>query len=445
MHRTELTLKNVRDIVCLLVCVEHQRNGMYEHKKAVERVWQSEFPHLNFDQATKSRYSLYASRSPTPSRTRPSTPRTPTRPAPSSRATDTVALLNTPDSLSNHGRHNRSASASDVPRIAQTSPRIEVHVPDSIESSTEEALSPPQVRSQRAVDTTSTINNMLNVAEDHPEVMTLQYPPVAAPSTSRGRSPSARRRASSSLEGFVAGEASSWTSWTAQAEVKALIFEPLPSPRTKGTIYIIQDLDEPEYVKIGITTRSFQARFAEIAHDQQRKLNEYNAEHLGGIPYIQLVRLEALVHADLARYQHNLHICHKGRQRIHREWFKVDMPTAIKTVRMWRDIMRNIRLEPGHELDPSLEGIINSSPFRDVDDASGRSASHEERIRMWTELLLARKAKGSFTVSSGTARWLTGCALIWLLPDLLGLPSKAAWLTRWAALAAWTGYRLCSH
>jgi hypothetical protein len=259
------------------------------------------------------------------------------------------------------------------------------------------------------------------------------------------------RRTPYSTGTFVPGDAASWAPWTIRSEVRALILESLPKPNDKGCIYVVQDL-ETQHVKIGMTVRPFRTRLSEISRDHKRKLDEKNAWHLPGIPYIQLLRLEALVHADLAYFQRNLQLSTRGARRTHREWFNVDMATAQRTVRLWRDVMRTIALEPGNELNGDIVDDLHSSPAFDVDmtsdgilDAqawSQANTDHNQRIQMWTGLLLSKTGRRQTADSRRMTWWVAGCVVVWLLPDLLGLSTKVAFIASAVLLSIWTRYAL---
>ncbi|KAK5117917.1 hypothetical protein LTR85_008691 [Meristemomyces frigidus] len=440
-------LKQVRDIIACLVCVEHQR-GDYTHKNNIEKKWQDQLPSLDFRlRRSPSRYSLVSGK-PAASRRGSSASATPTRKgrhASNATSIGEDVFLRTPE------RAPRCASEPVISATLGMSPEIVVHTADRPHDRAEPA-SPLQSPPGRTMPVGSA-DSMPGLAVEAALVsrpLTPPPPPNASLDETTGPpSRTKRRRVSSSAEGFSAGDCSTWAIWTLRTEVRALVLDPLPKPNDRGCIYVVQDIDTRKHVKIGMTMRPFRTRLAEIARGHQRSLDEANAWHLPGIPYIQLLRLEALVHADLAQYQRNLSVRNGGNKRTHREWFEVDVSTAQKTVRMWWDIMRNIGIKPGVELEPAVCEALNSSPAFDVDMAGeanadgGRSeadpqAEHTERMKTWTELLLSRPQSAGIWGSSSVARWILGCALLWILPETLGLSPKVAYLSQAAGVALWT-------
>ncbi|KAK4544063.1 hypothetical protein LTR36_004561 [Oleoguttula mirabilis] len=380
---------------------------------------------------------------------------TPTRKSqqsPSAPSIDIDISLGTPARAPLHVGHNRSASEPNVSAAVGVSPEIVIHSADDPGGDT----SPLPILARR-LDPTGSSESLPGLSIDAIGCSTQPGLPQSSDGTEttgvRGRSTAIRRRTSSSADGFTAGEASSWALWTVRTEVRALVLEPLPKPNDKGCIYVVEDVATKRHVKIGMTMRPFRTRLAEIARTHKRSLDETNAWHLPGISYIQLLRLEALVHADLAQYQRNLSVRNSSNRRVHREWFEVDKATAQKTVRMWWDIMCNIGIKPGMELEPVVCEALNSSPAFDVDmadEANGDQADtdshaeHTERIRMWTDLLLLRQRHAAWWGSSSGAKWIMGCALLWMLPELMGLPPNVGYILQAAGVALWTRHTFSS-
>lgn len=445
------TLKQVRDIIACLVCVKHQRD--YSYKNLIERQWQEEFPSLDFTlRRSPSRFSLVSAGKQMASRRTSFASVTPTRrgrQASSTPSIDENIFLRTPDRASPLVDLPRNAVEPTTATALSSSPEIVIHTTGDQVGSGEPA-SPVQDLPQRVTPIAASESIVEPIVETNDVADTLQPNDGLGGTTGvRSHSTARRRRVSSSADGFCAGDCSTWAVWTIRAEVRALVLEPLPKPNDRGCIYIVEDVDTKTHVKIGMTMRPFRTRLAEITRQHKRQIDEGNAFHIPGIPYVQLLRLEALVHAGLAQYQCNLTVRNGSTRRTHREWFEVDMPTAQKTVRMWWDIMRNIGIKPGVELEPAVCEALHSSPAFDIEMADSATAGsdqlvidvkaeHTERIRVWTDLLLSRHREAGSWGSSSIARWMIGCALLWILPELMGLAPSAAYLCQATGVALWT-------
>ncbi|EMC93517.1 hypothetical protein BAUCODRAFT_244346 [Baudoinia panamericana UAMH 10762] len=468
-HREHV--KRVKDIIALLVCEEHQCNKSYTYKDAVRDKWQSEFPEFDFKLLTRSRYSLSSSRGSTPAGASPNTPLTR---SPSFRSTPPTSLTpsrseqQTPVSGSNSRQvplssddQQHSGSGMSQQQTSDTGLRllppprfalpVSVGEGPTVSGPIHDEL-PQQTQDEMVGVEAEPGNNANDVFQPTPVDgrSTDPVPRVEQEVTSSRRS-SRGNRAPSSRGVFRPGDASSWSPWTIRSEVRSLILEPLPKPRDKGCLYIIQNARRT-HVKIGYTMRPFRTRLQEIARDVGVPLDLDNPWHLSGIPHLQLLRLEALVHADLAFFQRDLIIGMGSTRRTRREWFEVEMADAQRTVRLWWDIMRKIRMEPGVEIDPSAcEALTSSSafdvsmsgvadqatPFADVNN------DHNGRIEMWTQLLLSRRTSGHLRTES-ILKWLGGCVLVLGLPTLLGVDTAAASTLSFFLVAVWTRHMASS-
>jgi hypothetical protein len=203
----------------------------------------------------------------------------------------------------------------------------------------------------------------------------------------------------------------------------------MAKPESKGSIYAVEVADTP-YVKIGITTRKkVSIRLEEIEATHEQRLRISSAKKIGGIPLLELYRLEKLVHADLAFFQRTLTVQKATHRRTHREYFKVDLATAERTIRMWLMIMKSIGLESGTETDLSIKDSVEDS-IRDIDaPPAGASpadnnewwwktvnTNHEQRLKIWRSAFKLndggfKKSRVGRTVSSLTVAALALCAL----------------------------------
>lgn len=440
-----LDRKNIWNIVTCLVCEAHQADRNYGPKHAVEASWQRELPHINFSlRRPPSPNSFCSSRSPTPQRRRqtgatmplaPSMPWTPQRPPPSTTASDSRTFLTPPNLDLQATGHERSSSAPDIFVQGPHETTAEENERSTDESSSEISVDSSAPDTAESVQTPETeLSSISTIAPESPSQQR-QRRRMAIPGTS-----------SAAQEGFVEGEATSWAPWTIRSEVRSLMLQPLPKPRDKGCIYVVQHIDS-QHVKIGITMRSFRDRLQELSRDHQCKFDERSSYHLPGIPYIQLLRLEKLVHSDLAYFRRNLRVRNGGTFRTYTEWFAVDIGTAQRTVSLWWEIMCKTRMEPGCELNADIHDQLTSSTAFDVEivDAADRAHSwaqansdHGARLQLWTDLLLS--TGNTCNEAFSWTWWLTGCVCIWVVLQALGVPSQVA-NVGCLVLAAWPNKR----
>jgi hypothetical protein len=254
---------------------------------------------------------------------------------------------------------------------------------------------------------------------------------------------------------FSAGETSTWAPWTLRHEVIRLVEEPLPKPDSRGSIYAVEVTGTP-YVKIGITTRDVRERLKEIRKRHGQGLRIGCEEVEDDIPLLQLYRLERLVHADLAFFQRNLTVQRTTQRRTHREYFEVDLATAMKTIRLWLKIMQTIGLDAGSEIDQHIKTSVRDW-IRDIDAPPvGTSpedyevwktvnANHELRHKIWSQAFKLddggfKKRRVDRTVSSLTVAALALCFLYSSnLPDWVKDVSALFFLTAGALYTMDTG------
>lgn len=225
---------------------------------------------------------------------------------------------------------------------------------------------------------------------------------------------------------FSAGESSTWAPWKLRAEVLELLWEPLPDPNSKGSIYAVEVVGTP-YVKIGITTRDVSERLKEIQKRHGQNLRIGSKDFKDNIPLLQLYRLERLVHADLAFFQRNLTVQRTTQRRTHREYFQIDLATAMETICLWLKIMQTIGLDAGTEIDPHIKSSVRDW-IRDIDTPPvGASpgdyepwktvnTDHEQRHKMWSQAFKLedgghKKRRVDRTVSSLTVAAMALCFL----------------------------------
>ncbi|KAK4891214.1 hypothetical protein LTR27_010151 [Elasticomyces elasticus] len=247
-------------------------------------------------------------------------------------------------------------------------------------------------------------------------------------------------------EGYQRGESSTWTPETIHDDVCALISAPIPSPRQTGALCFYEDPDSC-HIKIGYTMDSPAKRFSTIKKRSKRdQLNKATRQFITGIPYLQLLRLEKLVHADLARYQRDLHIHIRTTNKwtTEREWFAVDIDHARKTANFWLNFIRKNRIEPGTEIsDEMRDALLPSDCAGDAakvvtGQANAKDAwqavhdSGEVRLLFWKKLLPMSRHQGRALL------WAVGCVVAAVVPQILAIPSWLAAALSVSLLVAWT-------
>ncbi|TKA48781.1 hypothetical protein B0A55_13068, partial [Friedmanniomyces simplex] len=197
-----------------------------------------------------------------------------------------------------------------------------------------------------------------------------------------------------------------------------------------GTLYIFHDPDT-KHVKIGYTMDTLDTRFPNIVTQSKRDMLDRNTgRYLSGVPYVQLLRLEKLVHTDLAHYQRNLHVPTTRGCKTQHEWFKVDVSHAKKMVDFWWGFMCLNRIEPGVKLDPALRDALQSSADEMAKEVTGslteREAwdiirgSDENRLLLWKRLIPPGKRQRR------DLRWLAGWVVAAVLLGIIYFPRTTA-------------------
>jgi hypothetical protein len=257
---------------------------------------------------------------------------------------------------------------------------------------------------------------------------------------------------------FSRGEASVWSPWAIRSQVLDVLLEPLPKPDAEGSIYAVKvgNGNTTSIVKIGWTTRKVKRRLKEIAREHGQPIDDSTKLSISNIPLLQLQRLEAVVHADLAFFQLNLSVQNSnGRgQKKHREYFEVDISIAQRTINKWWSRMQDIGLEPGRKLDPEIETAIRLDPALDIERSetggtaigsniwSHRNADHAHRENVWD--LVFKQQAGGFKQSpqrSGVS-WLFAAGLLLIIPEILGWPPNTSYRVLVLSFSVFKYYRL---
>lgn len=244
------------------------------------------------------------------------------------------------------------------------------------------------------------------------------------------------------MEVFQPGDASTWSPWTLRSEVLDLLLEPLPNLKAKGSIYAVKvnTANDTPMVKIGYTTRPVRTRLREIAAQQGNYINPESRFFISHIPILQLQRLEKLIHGDLNYFQRDLKIQNGRVHKTHREYFTVDLNTAERTIKFWYDVIKDIGLEPGQELDEDIVANIRRHPAlaverADVDATADEpetwnrlNSDHCRRENIWNAVF--RRDCGGFKKSRDDERswWFLRIIFLLAMPSVFGGEANLAYI-----------------
>ncbi|KAK3704785.1 hypothetical protein LTR37_013616 [Vermiconidia calcicola] len=163
-----------------------------------------------------------------------------------------------------------------------------------------------------------------------------------------------------------------------------------------GWVYAIRD-PELDLVKIGRTLDDPASRLHKI--NQSCRLSE--AAHViddpQRVPLKAFKRLEALVHKDLMPHRwYWLCECGKGQHYLeHREWYDVTPDVAIRTIRIWRDLLLQ---DPYGILEENTSNPLREEWFvrirkRPLVPDHEMHDHHDRRINRWIQLFLPQDCK----------------------------------------------------
>jgi hypothetical protein len=452
-----MQLEQVRYIIDCLLCTSHQYKK-YNHKNKVQKVWQREFPHLDFKtRRSQSPYSLYSGQS-TPRRASMrsnSQSPNPTITTPGSSSTvDLVTSLSPPPQPNFHSRtvsepilpaNGRLVTGSD------TSPAVYVNhsVFDDAQSA---PLSPLATRGRQSdLESARQAGSLdFNHADQVPfeQAPCLNHEPDSESGTPREEEqqeleapddqihpedPAPQQEHNLRSGRFEHGEASAWAPWTIRKASLQLIREPLLNPRATGYIYAAQvENINRTIVKIGKTYQKPKTRIEQIAKEHQQEFNTGSMWWSRPISALQLERLERLVHSDLAYFQRNWLVATDNSHKTHHEYFEVDLATAAKTVDVWIDIIQKVNLKPGTAPDERLFQSLYSDPELSVSMSEGlgvreawkkRNEDHSRRINLWKNHLVEHRSTRRRVYK--LAWWTGSFVALWLLLDM----SPRTWYT----------------
>jgi len=168
---------------------------------------------------------------------------------------------------------------------------------------------------------------------------------------------------------FFDREASDWHPESISTDVFKLLGDPLPTQDTVGSIYaaVVKSAVAPtrgEIVKIGFTRNGAKQRLKQIKKEHKIEFGKPYEWH--NVPYIQLRRLEAVIHADLAYFRRDLLVpIDKGGYQQHHEYFEIPLDIARQRIQFWQDKLDTIGLLPG--------GAVANKTLKDIQLAHSRS------------------------------------------------------------------------
>ncbi|QIX00870.1 hypothetical protein AMS68_006387 [Peltaster fructicola] len=417
-----LELHDIRTIITLLLCEHCQKNNNHRHKNKLADKWQSEFPAIDLGiiEWRKDEYSLSRSATPTttPRRTSSNTVSTESsaRSALDVDAPDAYEVSPTPSARrARRERPHNSVQAARRPplrpgHIDRRTSSVQEHVAvDGVDpSAVSQALNVVATSDRSFDDSNSGAADTATADEPMPDA-----PPV--PIVSAGP--------------FFPGSAARWTPEMIIDNVENLLTSNIPAAN-RGAIYAFQQLDGP-HIKIGYTTQSCSARRTQISDASGIKLLQSKYVWRANIELRLLLRLEKLVHADLAYAQRNLRIVGAANTRkTQHEWFEVDYDTASQSIDFWYDVVH-------HQDDVvKLDDTIDRSSFavEDGDDPRIVNADHARRLQYWKKRIIIPQAHSL----EDTLKWMTGCGILGLIPVVINIPDLFVFPFFVFGIAVWT-------
>ena len=134
-----------------------------------------------------------------------------------------------------------------------------------------------------------------------------------------------------------------------------------------GYVYILEDKDQPGYVKIGMTTKHPHDRSTQI-----QRCKVVRPELVQGQDFTLVTcykRLEKIIFADFWN-ERQCFLCECGKR--HREWFKMSKEEAVLRVKLWQKWMQGEPYNPQGVLKPKWQKRI---------EALERDPSYEETAK----------------------------------------------------------------
>jgi len=232
-------------------------------------------------------------------------------------------------------------------------------------------------------------------------------------------------------DGFTEGVSTTWSPTRVRQEVAELFNTPLPTQKTVGTLYLLK-AEHSSHVKIGYTLGNWKERKSDIETKSGIILDANNTQAIQNIPYAVLLRLEQIVHTDLAPFQR--HVPLKKKTRAQHEWFEIDFHIAKKTAEFWLDKIST----PGTRLG-DVDQVTDAE--KEQTNWPGIHRDHERRFRVW-DMVANTPPKPSWWNGLQSAwrkfgmLWVLG----WIVIFLAGIAERSsAMVVSVLLMALWSG------
>lgn len=456
-------VKVVRDIIHCVICDEHDQN--LTQLKNIERAWQDRFEDGFFDvYRSPSPYSQDRKRKTSLMARSPRTPRSCSgRRTPTSNASEEriPRIHLTPDS-SHLGQHQRSFSEPQHTTTSTTAGYEETARPASRFNGEPMVLDDESPTAERrryfhGPRPSSDLEESTNAVLEQPESPSSE---PSAPAARPARGGRRKRQLGQSVheDGFYRGNAHYWAPWTIRSKVVELLQEKVPSPDTKARLYAVRvnTGTNTRYVKIGYTSRGIEQRLGEIGKQHSVELDVGSVFRTVEMPIMQAMRLEALVHADLAFFQRDLCVVRDNRSTYHVEYFETSLSEAQDTITMWQSIMEGSGMQPGKELsDNIMQCVRRCSTVFEIPDSDDKAvelqqwlrinADHHLRKSIWRDFPRKGEATADYRWRQGRAAAVKFVqifpALVLSICALEYLPPR--WLFAGIVAATWSLIQVC--
>lgn len=451
----QLDRAEVLSIITLLICEACQRAYRYDYKNRIVEKWQLELLCLNSmttnDEWREDPYSLARIRTPSSTSRRTSAAvsrRSDITPSLSQQSThsesplDTSRLSPTPAPRRPHRTPSGTASTAmrphlrpslDTQQSVQMSEQVEVDPQELADGLEPLAIAQAAGRPLREPPT---IGPPANLRPDQDEPMADADEPMAdadepmadeeEPLQDRPSTPAEPGTSSS----FYPGDASKWSPRMIVDNVEIILTSEVP-PVNRGAIYAFQQSHGP-HVKIGYSTQSSAvARRQQIQRESNVTLDETVFHWVPNIEMRLLLRLEKLIHADLAYVQRKIKTRDgRGVRTIHHEWFEIDFKTAKQCIDFWYIVVHS------QAQLAEVDRTVSKACFDHSDEHSRLRINNDHtcRLTFWRKYIIIPQ-KHDF---NSYVTWLMGCAVIALIPLFLRIPERFAQACVVLGIGIWT-------
>jgi hypothetical protein len=160
---------------------------------------------------------------------------------------------------------------------------------------------------------------------------------------------------------------------------------------------------------------------------------DVNRSHaIQNVPYAVLLRLEEIVHTDLAYFQRDLPL--KKKTRAQHEWFEIDFNIAVRTAEFWLDKIST----PGTSLGENNQVTDDEKEQTNWSDIH---RDHERRFRIW-EMSADTPSKPSLWDGLQSAWHKFGMLWVggWIVIFLAGMAERSsAMVASMLLMVLWSG------